>query len=84
MPFSSGLSPNTIRSYKHSFRLLFQYIYQVQKKNADEILFRDLDYETIDGFLKWIETERGLFSIHKESPAFGARFFFFLRTKQKF
>lgn len=59
MPFSSGLSPNTIRSYKHSFRLLFQYIYQVQKKNADEILFRDLDYETIDGFLKWIETERG-------------------------
>ena len=58
MPFSSGLSPNTIRSYKHSFRLLFQYIYQVQK-NADEILFRDLDYETIDGFLKWIETERG-------------------------
>lgn len=39
MPFSSGLSPNTIRSYKHSFRLLFQYIYQVQKKNADEILF---------------------------------------------
>ena len=59
MPFSSRLSPNTIRSYKHSFRLLFQYIYQVQKKNADEILFRDLDYETIDGFLKWIETERG-------------------------
>ena len=59
MPFSSGLSPNTIRSYKHSFRLLFQYIYQVQKKNADEILFRDLDYETIEGFLKWIETERG-------------------------
>ena len=56
MPFSSGLSPNTIRSYKHSFRLLFQYIYQVQKKNAAEILFRDLDYETIDGFLKWIET----------------------------
>lgn len=59
MPFSSGLSPNTIRSYKHSFRLLFQYIYQVQKKNADEILFQDLDHETIDGFLKWIETERG-------------------------
>ena len=26
MPLSSGLSPNTVRSYKHSFRLLFQYI----------------------------------------------------------
>lgn len=32
MPFSSGLSPNTIRSYKHSFRLLFQYIYQVRRR----------------------------------------------------
>ena len=84
MPFSSGLSPNTIRSYKHSFRLLFQYIYPGSEKNADEILFRDLDYETIDGFFKMDRNGTGLFSIHKESPAFGARFFFFLRTKQKF
>lgn len=59
MPLSSGLSPNTIRSYKYSFRLLFQYVYQSKKKAAGEIVFRDLDYETIDGFLKWIETERG-------------------------
>ena len=44
---------------KHSFRLLFQYIHQVKKKEAGEILFRDLDYETVDGFLRWIETERG-------------------------
>lgn len=58
MPLSSGLSPNTIRSYKHSFRLLFQYIYQVKHKDAGEIMFKDLDFETIDGFLKWIETER--------------------------
>ena len=54
-----GFHPIPSAPIKHSFRLLFQYIYQVQKKNADEILFRDLDYETIDGFLKWIETERG-------------------------
>lgn len=32
---------------------------QVKKKEAGEILFRDLDYETVDGFLRWIETERG-------------------------
>ena len=55
MPLSSGLSPNTVRSYKHSFRLLFQYIHQVKKKEAGEILFRDLDYETVDGFLRWID-----------------------------
>lgn len=59
MPLSSGLSPNTVRSYKHCFRLLFQYIYQIKKKEADAIRFRDLDFETVDGFLKWIETERG-------------------------
>lgn len=39
MPLSSGLSPNTVRSYKHSFRLLFQYVYQVKKKDAGEIVF---------------------------------------------
>ena len=59
MPLSSGLSPNTTRSYKYAFRLLFQYVYQAKKKNAGEILFRDLDFDTIDGFLKWIEAERG-------------------------
>ncbi len=59
MPLSSGLSPNTVRSYKHSFRLLFQYVYQVKKKDAGEIVFQDLDFETIDSFLKWIEAEWG-------------------------
>lgn len=58
MPVSLGLSQNTIRSYKHSFRLLFQYIYLVKRKETSEIVFRDLDHETIDGFLKWIETGR--------------------------
>ena len=58
MPVSLGLSQNTIRSYKYSFRLLFQYIYLVKRKETSEIVFRDLDHETIDGFLKWIETER--------------------------
>ncbi len=59
MPLSSGLSPNTVRSYKHSFRLLFEYVHQAKKKGSGEILFRDLDFETVDGFLKWIETGRG-------------------------
>lgn len=83
MPLSSGLSPNTVRSYKHSFRLLFQYIHQVKKKEAGEILFRDLDYETVDGFLRWIETERGMLGIHKEPPAFSACFFCRLCTEQE-
>lgn len=59
MPLSSGLSANTVRSYKHSFRLLFQYVHQAKNKKSGEFLFKDLDFETVDGFLKWIETERG-------------------------
>ncbi len=59
MPLSSGLSANTVRSYKHSFRLLFQYVHQAKNKKSGEVLFKDLDFETVDGFLKWIETERG-------------------------
>ena len=34
MPLSSGLSQNTVRSYKHSFRLLFQYVYQTKKERG--------------------------------------------------
>lgn len=40
MPLSSGLSPNTVRSYKHSFRLLFQYVYQVKRKMPEKSCFR--------------------------------------------
>lgn len=58
MPLSAGLSENTARFYKYAFRLLFQYIYQVKNKPAAEIVFEDLDFETLDGFLKWIESER--------------------------
>lgn len=58
MPLSAGLSENTTRSYKYAFRLLFQYIYQVKNKPPAEIIFKDLDFETLDGFLKWIESDR--------------------------
>lgn len=58
MPLSAGLSENTVRSYKYAFRLLFQYIYQVKNKPAAEIVFKELDIETLDGFLKWIESDR--------------------------
>ena len=50
---------------------MFQYGYQVKKKEAGEILFRDLDFETLDGFLKWVETERGC-SVSTRNPRFSA------------
>ena len=59
MPLSSGFplipsDPTSILSVSCSSTSI-----RSKKKEAGEILFRDLDYETVDGFLRWIETERG-------------------------
>ncbi len=58
MPTAAGLSANTIRLYKASFRLLLTYFYNVKGISADKITFQDLNRETISSFLDWLETER--------------------------
>lgn len=59
MPHSAGLSANTIKSYKYAFRLLIEYLFDVKGIKASEITFRTLDFETVNGFLCWLEQERG-------------------------
>jgi len=59
MPYSAGLSTNTFKSYKYAFRLLMEYLYNVKKIGSGSITFRALDFETINGFLNWLEQERG-------------------------
>lgn len=58
MPYIAGLSENTIRLYKATFRLLFAYL--IDKKNLmpENVTFQILNYETIVGFLDWLETEK--------------------------
>ena len=58
MPVAAGLSKNTIRLYKTSFRLLMIFFYETRDMDAERITFRDLDYKTIQSFLDWLETER--------------------------
>ncbi|MCL2776226.1 MAG: site-specific integrase [Oscillospiraceae bacterium] len=58
MPYSKGLSVNTVRSYKYSFRLLIEYIYAKENIAADEITFGQLNFDTVNGFLLWLETDR--------------------------
>jgi site-specific recombinase XerD len=58
MPYSAGLSANTIRSYKFAFRLLIEYLGAMKNTNADRINFVMLDFETVNGFLLWLESER--------------------------
>jgi len=59
LPCSVGVRSNTIKSYKDSFRLLLNYMYEKRQINADKLQFSDLCYENIHNFLCWLETERG-------------------------
>ena len=59
MPYSVGLSANTIRNYKYAFRLALQYLYSEKNISAGNIKFKTLDFETVNGFLNWLEQERG-------------------------
>lgn len=59
MPCSVGASPNTVTSYKYAFRLLIEFMYSKKGIPADKITFEQLDYNTLMGFLDWIEKDRG-------------------------
>jgi len=58
MPYSAGLSKNTILSYKNTFRLLMEYLYSEKGIEAHKITFEPLDYDTINAFLLWLENRR--------------------------
>lgn len=58
LPHSRGLSPNTIKSYKHCFLLLLQFMREQKNKRIENIQFADLSYDTLLEFLNWLETER--------------------------
>lgn len=58
MPFIAGLSENTIRLYKATFRLLLSFLYEIKEIDAKHITFKTLNYATLTEFLNWLETER--------------------------
>jgi len=58
MPYSAGLSKNTVSSYKYAFRLLMEFLYDEKDIPALDITFRTLDFETVNAYLLWLETER--------------------------
>lgn len=58
MPYAAGLSGNTIRSYKDTFRLLLAYLQEEKGINAHEVAFAGLDYDTLTGFLDWLGQTR--------------------------
>ena len=59
LPYSRGLSVNTVNSYKQCFLLLLTFMQEKKDKAADEVSFADLGYDTLQEFLRWLESERG-------------------------
>lgn len=58
LPVARGLSNTTIISYKTTFRLLMEYMYEVKEVSSERITFLTLTTECIEGFLNWLESER--------------------------
>lgn len=58
LPYSRGLSLNTINSYKQSFILLMRFMLEKKGIVASSIQFSDLTYETLLEFFNWLETDR--------------------------
>jgi site-specific recombinase XerD len=59
LPYSVGVSPNTVISYKYAFRLLIEFLYSKKGISADKVSFNNLDYTTLLDFFEWIEKDRG-------------------------
>lgn len=59
LPKTRGVSANTVKSYKYTFRLLLKYLWEKNGIVSDDITFDTLDYDTLVEFLKWLETDRG-------------------------
>jgi integrase/recombinase XerD len=54
-----GVSPETIASYRDTFRLLLQFTQRHLKKSPMQLTMADLDAPLILAFLRHLETERG-------------------------
>jgi len=52
-------SPNTIASYRDTFRLLLRYLQKHRNKCPSSIVLSDLNASVITGFLNYIEEQRG-------------------------
>ena len=58
LPLEKGCSEKTVESYKTTYRLLLDYLYNQKNLSADQVTFEKLDYGTISGFLDWLQEER--------------------------
>lgn len=58
LPVSVNASPNSIKSYKCAFRLLFSYLNDVAGIEAARITFEMLNFDLLTNFFDWLTTNR--------------------------
>lgn len=58
LPGQRNVSPNTIRSYRNTFKLFLMYCKNVRHLIIEQLCLKHIDESLIDGFLSWLEQER--------------------------
>ena len=58
LPIEKGCSSKTVESYKTTYRLLLEYLYEHKSLPSVRISFDKLDYGTITDFLDWLQESR--------------------------
>jgi len=59
LPTVRGASYNTITSYQYAFRLLFEYMFEIEGLPPEKVGFDNLTGGAVIRFLNWLETSRG-------------------------
>ena len=58
LPEQEGKRANTIKSYRDSWRILIQFMYEMKATPADRVDFKSLDYATLIEFFDWLKDKR--------------------------
>lgn len=58
LPSTKGVSDNTARSYRYTFRLLLQFLFERHGTPPSKADFCSLEGDTVPEFLKWLEQTR--------------------------
>ena len=59
LPMQKGLSENTINSYRDSMSVFLSYCENERHLKREKIEIKDLNCELVEGFLDWLEQEKG-------------------------
>lgn len=59
LPIQKGLSENTINSYRDSMSIFLSYCEKERHLKREKIEIKDLDRELVEGFLNWLEQQKG-------------------------